>query len=162
YAARIDSAGTLLEDPALGFAVATSPLDEGVPKTATDGAGHTLIAYPAGLLGADRIRTRMLTNPVLGTPCSAPDDCASGHCADGVCCNTPCDDPCDVCSAALGATQDGTCTTVTAEKAVVCGGSYLCDGSSAACPSSCTLDAACASTAYCASSGVCAPKKQPG
>jgi hypothetical protein len=42
----------------------------------------------------------------LGSPCDTGEGCASGHCADGVCCHEACDGPCRACSAA------GLCTTV--------------------------------------------------
>jgi hypothetical protein len=42
-----------------------------------------------------------------GTACTADNDCQSGHCADGVCCNTACDGVCSSCK--LTATK-GTCT----------------------------------------------------
>jgi hypothetical protein len=45
----------------------------------------------------------------LGQQCGAFDECASGHCADGVCCNTDCNDTCKVCNLA---TSRGTCSFV--------------------------------------------------
>ncbi len=50
--------------------------------------------------------------PADGSPCTANADCASQHCADGVCCDTACSAPCDACSVAAGATADGTCSVV--------------------------------------------------
>jgi hypothetical protein len=35
----------------------------------------------------------------LGTACAVGDQCASGHCVDGVCCDSKCDDPCMHCDA---------------------------------------------------------------
>jgi hypothetical protein len=47
---------------------------------------------------------------LLGTPCSAPSDCLSGFCADGVCCKEECAaGPCDACSVAAGSDSDGAC-----------------------------------------------------
>ena len=43
----------------------------------------------------------------LGQQCGAFSECASGHCADGVCCNTDCNDTCKICSLA---TSRGTCS----------------------------------------------------
>ncbi|MFS8069674.1 MAG: thrombospondin type 3 repeat-containing protein, partial [Byssovorax sp.] len=46
--------------------------------------------------------------------CAGANQCASGFCADGVCCDSACSKgACDACSAALGASADGTCTLVT-------------------------------------------------
>lgn len=49
-----------------------------------------------------------------GTSCEADDDCDSGHCAGGVCCNLACDaEQCQTCVAAEGAIADGVCTNLT-------------------------------------------------
>lgn len=46
----------------------------------------------------------------IATACKDDAECESGlFCADGVCCNARCDQPCDACSAARGAPSDGTC-----------------------------------------------------
>ncbi|MGI5862245.1 MAG: hypothetical protein ACOX6T_09330 [Myxococcales bacterium] len=83
--------------------------------------------------------------------CADPDcagkACDSGTCSDGVCCNTACAGACDVCSSALGATADGTCTVVPAGTS--CGG-FLCDGASAACPTACQDSDECAESFECA------------
>ena len=70
----------------------------------------------------------------VGNPCGTASDCQSGYCSDGVCCNSACDGNCDVCSAALGAVVDGTCTVAAAAYAgrPICASS--CDGQSASCP----------------------------
>jgi hypothetical protein len=34
----------------------------------------------------------------FGKPCSAPDACLEGHCADGVCCDKACDGKCEACA----------------------------------------------------------------
>lgn len=48
-----------------------------------------------------------------GDPCGEDEECASGFCVDGVCCDTACGggiiDDCQVCVAAEGAQEDGTC-----------------------------------------------------
>jgi hypothetical protein len=49
----------------------------------------------------------------LGTPCDAAEECASGFCRDGVCCDSPCESAvgqCPLaCSVAAGAPEDGVC-----------------------------------------------------
>ncbi len=37
-----------------------------------------------------------------GDPCTNPSDCISGYCADGVCCQTACDGPCENCNQTTG------------------------------------------------------------
>ncbi|WP_437541914.1 kelch repeat-containing protein [Sorangium sp. So ce367] len=49
----------------------------------------------------------------LGEGCDADSDCGSGFCADSVCCDAACAGPCDACTAASGASQDGVCTPLT-------------------------------------------------
>lgn len=74
-----------------------------------------------------------------GLPCSAPGDCLSNVCAQGVCCAGPCTDLCKSC-AVDGAL--GTCTNLPAGKSDVqarcldqglatCGSNGLCDGAGA-------------------------------
>lgn len=77
-----------------------------------------------------------------GQTCQITRECASRFCADGVCCNADCgsdDRDCQVCTAAKGATADGTCTplpstTVCRAAVGVCDATELCTGSSATCP----------------------------
>jgi hypothetical protein len=47
----------------------------------------------------------------IGLACAANPQCKSGFCVDGVCCSTPCNGPCQVCTSALqgGAGVDGYC-----------------------------------------------------
>jgi hypothetical protein len=44
-----------------------------------------------------------------GASCSTEDDCASGHCVDGVCCESSCTEGCHACSEAAGSAEDGLC-----------------------------------------------------
>ncbi|MBM4380886.1 MAG: hypothetical protein FJ086_16530, partial [Deltaproteobacteria bacterium] len=102
--------------------------------------------------------TVTVSQPLLanGASCSTGTQCASGFCADGVCCNTACDGPCDTCLANPSAPASaGTCTPRAAAEA----GSpscfpSLCSGTTAACASSCASDVPCAAGAYC-DSGSC-------
>jgi hypothetical protein len=87
-----------------------------------------------------------------GEVCTSSASCQSGSCSDGFCCDKPCNGGCDVCSAAAGASANGTCT-------ILASGStgqnpscnpFLCDGAaSGACPISCTMDNQCATGAVC-------------
>lgn len=48
-----------------------------------------------------------------GLACSVDNDCINGECADGVCCDDPCDGLCEACTAALTGELDGDCAPVT-------------------------------------------------
>ena len=47
-----------------------------------------------------------------GESCAGPNDCRSGLCADGVCCDTICDGPCEACTSALTGAAEGVCSSV--------------------------------------------------
>ncbi|MEB2313253.1 MAG: hypothetical protein OZ921_12455 [Sorangiineae bacterium] len=50
-----------------------------------------------------------------GAACSSPTECSSGHCVEGLCCDTACDSVCMACTAAAkGQGSDGTCGFVAA------------------------------------------------
>lgn len=90
--------------------------------------------------------------------------CATGFCADHVCCDAACDGPCDVCEISLGATEDGQCEILAAGSS----GSpscdpHVCDGFGPSCPTSCAGDDECAPSSYCAlPDGVCQPDRDEG
>lgn len=48
-----------------------------------------------------------------GAVCSSEDDCCSGYCVDGVCCNSACDGTCQACVASKTDSTDGTCANIT-------------------------------------------------
>ncbi|MDI3292093.1 hypothetical protein [Polyangium sp. 15x6] len=67
----------------------------------------------------------------LGSACSTDDECKSGICAEGTCCNTPCDEVCVSCSIA-----PGNCSPLPAEFADTsgdppCAGNNACNGAGA-------------------------------
>jgi hypothetical protein len=93
--------------------------------------------------------------------------CQSGNCADGFCCNVPCDGSCESCAAATSVGADGTCSAVdvrtpstpTPLLPLGCPGGVLCNGTTRSCPGGCTLDTQCLGGNYCdVSLGVCSPK----
>ena len=91
-----------------------------------------------------------------GLICNQASDCESANCADNVCCDTPCDEACDVCSAAAGAATDGTCETAAqgADGDPSCA-PYVCDGTDTTCPNSCTDPSECASGMNCVDGFCC-------
>ena len=101
-----------------------------------------------------------------GQGCGAAGECLSAACADGVCCNKLCNEACDVCSLAAGASSDGVCTNAPAGyPGVPSCGSYTCTGLNPKCTgSSCASDLYCASTHYCTvvGGGTCTPRKSQG
>ena len=87
----------------------------------------------------------------------------AGRCADGYCCSAACDQPCDVCSQALGAPANGTCSLAPQGVSPTgCPSPKACNGTSATCAAVCASDADCASTHYCDGSGQCTFRKVKG
>ncbi len=101
---------------------------------------------------------------VNGAPCGSAAECASGHCVDGVCCNTACSASCDVCAASLGATTDGQCgiAALGVAPAPPCPGGHHCSGLVSFCLTSCGSDAWCAPDHYCSAAAACTPRKANG
>ncbi|MFI5297668.1 MAG: hypothetical protein ACHREM_06170 [Polyangiales bacterium] len=101
-----------------------------------------------------------------GSACTLAAACATGNCADGVCCDTACDASCEACNG----TSPGTCSAVSTPAAghPTCSGAGTCvgacDGSSHACkypdPTTSCNAASCGSsgaqaTSYCDGNGTC-------
>ena len=101
----------------------------------------------------------------IGHLCGAYTDCASGHCADGVCCNTDCNDTCKVCNlnsslgtcalVPTGNEDPGTCVSDSTQPRY-CDATGVCANAAKAAGSPCTASGQCASTycidGYCCSS----------
>jgi hypothetical protein len=102
---------------------------------------------------------------VPASDCKDPSTCTvckSGlSCVEGFCCNSPCAGACDSCSAANGATANGTCTVLgkgtTPIPAGGCNG-LLCGGGNAGCPASCATSADCITNNVCTSGSCVGPK----
>ncbi|WP_437282022.1 hypothetical protein WME90_16115 [Sorangium sp. So ce375] len=122
----------------------------------------------------------------IAKACAAAEDCTSGFCADGVCCNAACDADCDACTAALkeSGDEDGTCGPSKAEAECgeatcsegvatsrgACDGAsvecapgeeteceeFACDPEANACFTECAEDAHCARCHECNDDGACA------
>jgi hypothetical protein len=59
----------------------------------------------------------------VGAQCSNKNQCTSGFCVDGVCCNVRCDDGCSACSAARTGKPEGTCGKSADREGTACGAS---------------------------------------
>ncbi len=128
-------------------------------------------ATDANCAGADYCSgTSCVPRLSAGAACTTANQCLSGFCADGVCCNSDCAGACDRCDL-LGSV--GTCTLAPAGnggKDDVTGaspacGTFVCSGASPTCPSSCSSDSGCAAGNYCfspAAGGICTAKIKAG
>ncbi|ADO69149.1 choice-of-anchor A family protein [Stigmatella aurantiaca] len=152
-----------------------------VSVTATAAPGDTFAGWTGACTGtanpcnfvvtAETVITARFLSPKApnGGTCSNANDCASGACVDGVCCNTACTGQCTACNVPGKA---GTCSPVTgaprgnrpacASDGSVCGGT--CDGTGVSCsyPAASTLcrAASCAGNtethaAFCTGNGFC-------
>lgn len=72
--------------------------------------GRLLVTAPAEGMST----ALLLYGKKNGLQCTGSFECMSGHCVDGYCCNTACNDSgaCQTCSVARGAPANGTCETV--------------------------------------------------
>jgi hypothetical protein len=71
---------------------------------------------------------------VNGQSCTSNAACSSGHCVDGVCCDSSCNGTCEACTAAKkGSGNDGTCGPIKSgtDPDDECNGSHVCDGNGA-------------------------------
>ncbi len=77
----------------------------------------------------------------IGSTCPADNQCQSGHCVDGYCCNSACTGTCESCDGSISIGSNGTCAAVSAGidpddectdmGATSCGTDGECDGSGA-------------------------------
>ena len=149
YSTRVAPAGAVL-DPT-GVALAADPiLEETGPALIAGDGGQSLLVYqrfdsdPA--VQTTRVRGRIvyLDESPTGTTCGADGECSSGHCVDGVCCESSCGggDPadCQACSQSAGASSNGTCELlptnyVCRAASGTCDIQESCSGASPVCPS---------------------------
>ncbi|NLH47224.1 MAG: hypothetical protein GX444_01330 [Myxococcales bacterium] len=174
YAAWVSPNAVVL--PTGGSGVATDTGSKLEPAVASSGGGYSLVMYhKANVDSVMRLLARRVWWLPTGLPCTAATDCISGYCADGFCCDTACGGSdatdCQVCSATLGASADGTCTPLPTTHLCraatgICDLDEFCDGASGACPtntyySSTTVCRAatdlCDAVEYCTGSGANCP-----
>jgi MYXO-CTERM domain-containing protein len=98
--------------PLFGEAIADS-----APTLASGGGGRAIAAASRTTPVRQAAGVRPLRTTIgAGAACLEDADCGSGHCVDGVCCDTACGggatDDCSACSVAAGAVTDGVCGAV--------------------------------------------------
>ncbi|MEZ4327236.1 MAG: calcium-binding EGF-like domain-containing protein [Polyangiales bacterium] len=87
---------------------------------ATGPASYTLWATSVdgdGTLAGDHPRRSPIVGSVTvlraqGDACTTSEECGSGFCVDGVCCDSACGGTCQACSVAVGGSADGSCTGI--------------------------------------------------
>ncbi len=101
-------------------------------------------------------------NPASDCKAGGCQECATGHCVDGVCCDSACG-ACGACSTAKGAATNGTCTNSPAGSAGQPSCTpLLCGGASPLCPTSCGQDSDCIAGDWCDGSGHCVAQLSNG
>ena len=97
----------------------------------------------------------------IGADCASAAVCPTGHCVDGVCCESACDAECASCRALDTGAADGRCTDVTSgtDPAMDCGGALACVAG--ACAATCTGQGECVASHHC-DAGTCVPDVPPG
>lgn len=113
YGTRISTSAVVLDGLGAGGALLTDTEHSdpiAFAPTAAEGGERAIVVYGV------RRSSSAVPNPRVAARflgCSTGSDCASGHCVDGVCCNTSCGggapDDCQACSLAAGASQSGVC-----------------------------------------------------
>jgi len=157
---RLLSSGGVLDGS--GFSI-SSTTDEQAPVVSPSVAGKQLVLYSAPDPGSSipRIRGRLISRQPLGSTCSQNQDCASGFCVDGVCCNSACGgnstSDCQACSVATGATSNGTCSA--RPTGAVCSDGNACTASDYCQAGTCTAGSpvTCKAADQCHDVGTCNP-----
>ncbi|MFO0615883.1 MAG: MYXO-CTERM sorting domain-containing protein [Polyangiaceae bacterium] len=116
------------------------------PSVVMFDGSHGLVAYERYVPVEKGVRlfVRALGPAALSSTCNAGEDCASGFCADGVCCNQACtggNGDCQACSVAAGAAVNGVCgpraaasVCRAASGGTTCDVAEVCDGVTTTCP----------------------------
>jgi len=113
---------------------ATAPLFEISRDHSANLLGNGRVLIAGGMTTSLPVNKVQIYDPSLALSCTTPAQCASGHCAQGVCCDAPCTGECSACN--LAGSQ-GTCTAQPAETACTDDGNPCtvdrCDGTLLTC-----------------------------
>jgi hypothetical protein len=96
----------------------------------------------------------------MGSMCALGEECVSGFCTEGVCCETACTGLCETCAKSVPV---GVCTVLpqgAASRDAMCF-PFVCTGVSD-CPSLCLSDDNCDNSHYCEADGTCQPRTAVG
>ncbi len=169
YGLLVDKDGRALWPRALPLA--DSPEREDYARLIAERPGRFLLAYEKfdSALSAIRVRARYVTEYVRGEACSSDEQCATGFCVDGVCCESACGGgaaDCQACSVAAGASVDGTCTVLGAGAVCrrsdgACDQAETCDGVSLSCPADVRLPDGASCTGGTCRAGACVQSGAP-
>jgi hypothetical protein len=128
------------------FVISDEPQAESSVSVAAGPSASALVAYawydPAFYPGEQRVYGRLVSaGKAPGSDCSLGSECASGRCAEDVCCDDDCSGPCESCLGAHTGGADGACAPVTAgtdpnddcaeQASTTCGRTGACDGNRA-------------------------------
>jgi len=94
--------GCISAEPGAGTGVGTGGTNSGMTAASTVGSGTEATMTAGGDGSADGVDP-----PCAEQSCTCADDqdCASGYCVDGVCCDLPCEGSCQTCSSTPGTCQ---------------------------------------------------------
>ncbi len=100
----------------------------------------TVMDLRPGVLAPRAVLSHHTDDGGLGSPCAHADECGSGFCIEGACCNAACGDACSTCLASEGAMAEGRCgprregSVCRETGAGACDVAEVCDGDGRACP----------------------------
>lgn len=89
----------------------------------------------------------------LGKECTEDNDCQSGYCVEGMCCNEQCNQSCHACSIKKGASKDGQCVDISENMCAP----FRCNPDNGVCRETCSSVDQCIAENVCDPSGRCVP-----
>jgi MYXO-CTERM domain-containing protein len=144
-ASRINEDGVVLDRPGILLAQGLDLFSE--PAVAGDGTGRWLVGYSRFDHDSEdpghRIFGRYFSSLHDGVSCSQGDECRSGFCVDGICCDAACSGQCEACDLEE---SPGVCLPVTGSphgQRLACAGTGVCRATCGGVnPDSCTYPGA--------------------
>ncbi|MDQ3365088.1 MAG: hypothetical protein M3680_06645 [Myxococcota bacterium] len=144
FGQQVASSGALVEG---NFVISAGPENETNPDVIDISPNDVLVAYQKlqPTISANRIMLRSVqASQVAGTVCTTTEQCSTGSCVDGYCCDQACggNDPtdCQACSFSRTLQPNGTCAPIAAGTScryyadLTCDTPEYCDGATPSCP----------------------------